>query len=213
MTRISCISDLHGSYPKLPGGDLLIIAGDLTSNDSAIAWHSFFDWLDRQQYRKIIYIGGNHDNFLSGLDEQERKDLCEENVEYLCDSACEFEGLKIWGSPHTLWFEGINPHCMAFTGNEEYLAEKFTLIPDDTDILITHMPPFGILDYTKRCIHVGSKKLLGAIDAIKPRVHIFGHIHEDGGSRLYYGGHTMCINASHMNAEYDSINPPINFEL
>ena len=213
MTRISCISDLHGSYPQLPGGDLLIIAGDLTSNDSPAAWTDFFAWLGKQKYTKKICIAGNHDNWLKDKAPSKEGMWADLNCEYLCDSGCEFEGLKIWGSPHTLWFEGINPHCMAFTGNEEYLAEKFSLIPDDTDILITHMPLFGILDYTKRCVHVGSKKLLGAIDAIKPRVHIFGHIHEEGGSRLYYGGHTMCINASHMNAEYGPVNHPISFEL
>lgn len=204
--KITCTSDLHGAQPNLPGGDLLIIAGDLTSNDSEVAWVDFLDWLEVQQYRKIVLIAGNHDNSLQGA----FPFSWPANAEYLCDSGTEFEGLKIWGSPWSLWFDGINPHCTAFTGTEEDLDKKFKMIPEDTDILITHGPPYGILDKARNIRHVGSKAL-----AVRTMAHlklfIFGHIHEGYGE--HWLGDTHLINASHMNAEYDPVNPPITFEI
>lgn len=68
---IDCISDLHGSLPKLEGGDLLIIAGDLTSNDSDKSWNAFDEWIHKQNYREKILIAGNHDNFLQSIPEHE----------------------------------------------------------------------------------------------------------------------------------------------
>src|SRR6187402_1527746 len=187
--KITCVADLHGFYPKLDGGDLLIIAGDLTSRDEIEQYEEFSDWLKAQEYRKKIFISGNHDNRMT--DKSAQKYFCPikrnyEEFEYLCDSGTEFEGLKIWGSPWTKTFEGINPKCCAFTvDTEEELAAKFALIPEDTDILITHSPPFGILDHCSNG-HVGSKSLRSTINRIKPKIHIFGHIHENGGTKVFY---------------------------
>src|SRR5690606_22101282 len=89
------------------------------------------------------------------------------NIEYLCDSGTEFEGLKIWGSPWTKTFLNMNPHCKAFTcDTEEELAEKWDLIPANIDILITHSPPYSILDEinsTDDMIHVGSESLKNVV--------------------------------------------------
>ena len=221
---IDCIADLHGHYPKMEGGDLLIVAGDLTSNDTIPAWKQYYDWLISLKYRKKIYIAGNHDNFLAqclnssdaddlGLD---RGDL---NMEYLCDSGTEFEGLKIWGSPWTPWFHGINPRCKAFTGTESTLEAKFSLIPDSTDILITHGPPHTIMDEVKRLDfdhksyieNVGSKSLSEAVYRINPKLHVFGHIHERYGT--FDGLVIKFINCSHVNERYEPVNKPIRVIL
>lgn len=222
--KITCVSDLHGSFPETEGGDLLLIAGDLTTDDKTRSWLQFYTWLGKQNYRKKIYIAGNHDEVLkhcaTSSEERELLEILDEyddTIEYLCDSGTEFEGLKIWGSPWSLWFEGINPHCQAFTGNEELLHAKFSLIPKDTDILITHSPPFGILDRTKWGELVGSGSLRNLLygESLRPRVHLYGHIHEAYGhipKMLDFPG-VQFINASHMDVNYEPVNPPINIEL
>lgn len=226
---IDCISDLHGFYPKLEGGDLLILAGDYTSQNKVFEWCEFFNWLKSQPYRKKVLIAGNHDAFFeSGFpkNQKEADELKEvqsfliemgkaekEDFEYLCDSGTEFEGLKIWGSPWTTTFPGINPHCCAFTvANDMELYEKWKLIPDDIDILITHNPSFGNFDITKQGESVGSITLWMRILEIMPKVHICGHIHESYGYAVHYNG-IHLINCSYVNEKYQPVNKPIRIEL
>jgi len=222
---VDCVGDLHGAYPKLEGGDLLIVAGDCTTNDKDYSWDVFYEWLAAQKYEKKIYIGGNHDNRLTMTKDMTPKHC---DAHYLCDSATSFEGLKIWGSPWTLTFPGINPHCTAFTGDEELLASKFALIPDDIDILITHGPPYGIMDmvdrgrftYRKQIENVGSVSLSHAVARIRPLLHVYGHIHQGYGQcgAYFEGAHGMgrgvhYINCSHMNEDYEPVNKPIRVIL
>jgi Icc-related predicted phosphoesterase len=227
---IDCISDLHGYYPQLEGGDLLIVAGDLTARDEGDEYNKFCDWLIDQNYKKKIFIGGNHDNLLvdyipkfhhcpvrNNLETNKPKEL----FEYLCDNGTEFENLKIWGSPWTKTFPGMNPRCKAFTvDTEEELAEKFALIPDDVDILVTHSPPLGIFDQIEnkpyRDKNVGSRSLrnivLSASRYSKLKLHIFGHIHEHGGKILDLS-EIKFINASHVNERYEPVNKPVRVVL
>lgn len=238
MLDITCISDLHGHYPVLEGGDLLIIAGDLTAR------HTFQEMVDfekgwlrfqKPKYKKIILIAGNHDFILEELPWEWP------GIDYLCDSSTEFEGLKIYGSPWTKSFEGMNPDCMAFTvRTDEELAEKWELIPDDVDILITHSPPYDVGDCVKSVFwrdggekiiseFVGSRSLKELLlgrskKSDKPLTHIFGHIHEGYGKyRLYpelcaddVGKKIWavdCYNASHVNEHYKPVNKPIRLVL
>jgi Icc-related predicted phosphoesterase len=231
---IDCIADLHGHYPKLEGGDLLIVAGDLTARDDYEGYCKFNEWMigNSRKYKKCIIIAGNHDNgLLPGRFNVESLP----RIEYLCDSGTEFEGYRIWGTPWTKTFEGMNPKCKAFTcDTEEELAEKWALIPDNTDILITHGPPYGILDQAKKfnypqtntrmdCFlngqfeHVGSKSLDKKIGKMKdfPGVHVFGHIHEAYGQEevTYNGKLHKIINCSHVNEYYEPVNKPIRVIL
>ena len=203
---IDCISDLHGYYPKLEGGDLLIVAGDLTARDTKDEYFGFLSWLHEQKYSKKIVVAGNHDNLLEKIPTLFK---ITGYAEYLCDCGTVFEGLKLWGSPWTTRFEGMNPHCMAFTvDTDEELAEKWKLIPDDIDILITHSPPLGILDETERGDHVGSLSLRLKTENMNLKYHIFGHIHESG--RSEFG---KWINASYVNEVYEPVNKPIRIEI
>lgn len=180
---IDCISDLHGFYPDdLPGGDLLIVAGDLTARDLENEYALFDYWLNKQKYSAKIVIAGNHDNFLqkSGCNSYGFGHRHLQFGTYLEDSGTEFNGLKIWGCPHSLVFKGLNPNCAAFTGNEEDLKKKYDLIPNGIDILISHTPAYGILDKNVDGEHCGSKSLLDAIQRVMPRFVIHGHIHEQG---------------------------------
>lgn len=218
---IDCISDLHGEFPELSGGDLLIIAGDLTTNDTPKAWMNFYEWLDKQEYKKKIYISGNHDNFLVNCLTTAKAKLLNlneepEDREYLCDEQTEFEDLKIWGSPWSPWFHGVNPHCKAFMGSENDLKKKYDLIPNDIDILITHGPPMHVLDKNNRDISCGSYQLREALERIRPMLHVFGHIHEQGDKQLIFkhaGLNTICVNASIMDENYDPVNKPIRIIL
>ena len=215
---IDCISDLHGYRPQLPGGDLLIIAGDFNARESWGAYLDFQTWLNEQEYREIILVPGNHDTMCQDSDVVD--DLLYEYT-YLCDSGIEIEyhgddgekkTFKVWGSPWTKTFEGMNPECMAFTcDTEKQLAKKWTLIPKNTDILITHSPPFNYLDKTVGGKYAGSETLLNWIRDWKPRLHIFGHIHEAyGQEKSFFGKRNFgnkygvtLINASHVNERYD----------
>lgn len=240
---IDCISDLHGDFPDMPGGDLLIVAGDLTAADLDNEYLRFFIWIGKMRYRKKILIAGNHDMAI----EKNRIPVngCMD-FEYLEDSGTEFEyfdssfpeedtgflpsghrTLKIWGSPWSLTFRGINPKCTAFTGNEGVLRKKYDLIPEDTDILVTHGPPRCILDschrvkvdkYGKKSEYsenVGSTSLRERLEGtLRPKLHVFGHIHGDRGTymtREIFG--TTFVNASHVNEDYDPVHPHVRIEL
>lgn len=252
---IDCISDLIGFYPKLDGGDLLIVAGNLTARDKTEEYTEFGKWIKSQNYRKKIVICGNHDekiyksyqksllpDFLGFIAEQFNPFMLY-GCEYLCDSGTEFHGtdkdgnsytMKIWGSPWSLTFPGMNPKCKAFTvDTEEELAEKWALIPDDIDILVTHGPAYGIFDevyleeysrdgnYTPVIKeNVGSKSLYEKLMILpKVKLAIWGHIHESYGQGEMLTeckeGWNKCIvaNASHVNERYQPVNPAIRVLL
>lgn len=220
MKNISCtiLGCLHGAYEdlKLEGGDLLILTGDYTARDTEKEYLRFFEWLTFQDYKKIIFIGGNHDNYLASYNPTYAN-----HIEYLCDSGTEYQNLKIWGSPWSLTFPRMNKSCKAFTcDTEEEIQKKWDLIPSDTDILITHTPLFGILDGIEiedgSLFHVGSKSLRDWLEkkTSKPKLFCFSHIHEGYGELIYkregYGdeNNTLCINASIMNEYYKPVNKP-----
>jgi Icc-related predicted phosphoesterase len=216
---IDCISDLHGHYPELEGGDLLIVAGDLTRTDDYQEWKGFFTWVKSLCYKKKIVICGNHDRYMEynpGF-MQERFD----EFTYLCDSGTEFEGLKIWGSPWTKRFEGMNPNCMAFTvDTEEELAQKWAMIPENIDILVTHSPSEGVLDEINEVTKWGTKHFnVGSSSLVIPmiksgcKLHVFGHIHESYGKFYNAINGITYINASHVNEKYEPVNKPIRVIL
>lgn len=224
--KIDCIADLHGERPELPGGDLLIVAGDLTGANNQIEIDRFGQWISQQEYNKKIFITGNHDNLL--VEEKPRKYFVNingnsyERCEYLCDSCTEFKGLKIWGSPWTKTFVGMNPHCKAFTcESDKELAEKWALIPEDTEILVTHSPPFSILDKNAQGFNVGSITLWERLRKLpKLKLHVFGHIHREGGQMLsrtwvFAKRETpiMFVNCAHMDEVYDPVNGFVSVDL
>ncbi len=214
---IDCVSDLHGYYPKLDGGDLLIVAGDLTARDTEKQHAEFAYWLEEQKYRKKIVISGNHDELIQGVKKEYAEKMFPDAI-YLEDSGTEFEGLKVWGSPWSLWFPRINPKCSAFTGNEADLYASYEKIPSDTDILITHGPACGILDETKDNRHVGSKGIYGWLKYVgRPLLHVCGHIHESYGQAevfpTYNGKMMLSVNCSIVNENYEHVNEPIRVVL
>jgi Icc-related predicted phosphoesterase len=205
---IDCISDLHGEFPPLDSGDLLIIAGDLTGRNELAEYFVFRDWLSKQKYTKKVFIAGNRDGLIASGHFYFSNEWI--GADYLRDSGTEFGGLKIWGSPWTRRFDGESPDRLAFTcETEEELAEKWALIPDDTDILITHSPPWGVLDRAAWGGSLGSLSLQKEIFAFKPKLKlmVFGHLHESYGQ--FRDTKTLFINAAHTNRSYEPVNEPI----
>jgi Icc-related predicted phosphoesterase len=192
MLRIVCVSDTHGSHRKtvMPPGDILIHAGDLTKYGWLEEVEEFNDWLGtlNHLYRYKIVIAGNHDFCFAERPNEARARIT--NATYLEDTATVVEGIKIYGSPWQPWFGG-----WAFNlprGPES--AAVWAKIPDDTDILITHGPPEGILDQNRRGDCCGCRDLLDRVVGLRLRLHVFGHIHEAAG-QLDIGG-TTFVNAS-----------------
>lgn len=211
---IDAISDLHGHFPKLEGGDILILGGDYTARDTIQEWKDFYDWLKEQPYKHKVYIAGNHDNLL----EEEAlypiiKSLSIDNLWYLKDELIEIEGIKIYGTPWTKNFEGINPHCTAFTcQTEKELGEKFNKIPKDIDIVLSHSPPMGILDIVGDSLNVGSIALGKQLLEVQPKYFFCGHIHEQAGKHVEHYG-IQCHNISHVNENYEPINKVLRIEI
>ncbi len=214
---IDCISDLHGFYPKLEGGDLLIVAGDLTACDLIDQYYEFNSWLCDQEYEKKIIIAGNHDGLLHK--ELYKYLTCCACCEYLQDSGTEFQGLKIWGCPWSKSFPRMNHKSKAFTlDTEEELYNKFLLIPDDTDILITHSPALEILDKNMENLCVGSSSLYGWLKYIgRPKLHVCGHIHEAYGKSWVFptcnDKMMTSVNACIMDKNYNPVNKPVRIIL
>jgi Icc-related predicted phosphoesterase len=201
---LDLISDLHGFQPEMPGGDLLIICGDLTGRDTPHEYQRFMLWLNALPYECKIVIAGNHD----GLIEQGKVKF-NSNIHYLCDSGVEFKGLKIWGSPYTPAFQ--NWYFMCNRGKD--IRKHWDLIPDNTDILVTHGPPHGIFDETIDGIHAGCEELKVAVrERVKPQIHCFGHIHEGGQSMAEIEGNTY-VNCSYVDERYRPVFSPIRIVL
>lgn len=207
---ITAISDTHNKHKKLnlPGGDILIHAGDITSMGYFHEIAEFNKWFKNQNYTYKIFIAGNHDGLFE-TDQNLARSILDPSIIYLQDELAEIEGLKIWGSPRTPPF--CNWH---FMNTEEELDHYYYInIPPDIDILVTHGPPFGILDQTIEGQHVGSKSLVKHVcERIKPKYHLFGHIHFLGGLEKYFNGATF-INASICDEQYMVTNPVKNFTL
>lgn len=199
---IDCVSDLHGTYPETEGGDVLIVAGDCTASNKSFQWAEFYTWFKAQKYRKKILVAGNHDGFLNEFRPSEDE---EGRLVYLCDSGCEFEGVKFWGSPWTPKFGRWH-----FMRDRKGLDEAWNLVPQDTNVLITHGPPYGILDKViDREEHVGDIGLRNMIlnrDWLPElKLHVFGHIHEQGGKE-YETNFVKFVNCSLMDERYEPVN-------
>ncbi len=176
--KIIAISDTHGRHDQIdvPGGDVLVHAGDFCAYGTLDEVTAFNDYLGTLPHKHKIIVAGNHDWPFERDPEQAQKIL--NNAIYLQDSGIVIDGVRFYGSP---W----QPEFFNWAFNlprGSALAEKWAGIPDDTDVLITHGPPAGVLDRTSAGISAGCVDLAGAVSQrIKPKLHIFGHIHEGYG--------------------------------
>jgi len=216
--RLTFLSDTHTKHDKLngflPGGDILLHSGDLTSRGYINEIENFMKWYDNiNNYDTKVFIAGNHD-FGFQDDNQKLRGLLTgyKTIDYLQDDWMmvgeEYEKMvKIWGSPWQPEF-----YNWAFNlPRGEKIKEKWDMIPVDTDILITHGPPFSKLDYVPYDnINVGCEELMKRVEEVKPKIHVFGHIHEGHG--YVFDGNTHYINAAVLNGRYEFRNKPLTVD-
>lgn len=207
--QIVAVSDTHGKHRdlKIPDGDVLIHAGDVTRGGTKEQVVDFLEWFAVQRHTHKIFVAGNHDFFFEQADSVMISSVIPDGIVYLNDSSIEINGVKFWGSPITPWFNN-----WAFNRNRgSEIKKHWELIPNDTDVLITHGPPFGILDETVYGKRTGCEELLLRVYYVKPKFHIFGHIHEDHGS--FTKGETSFVNASVLDDWYEMKNEPVILDL
>jgi Icc-related predicted phosphoesterase len=222
--RITLISDTHTKHDELswdpsdlPGGDLLIHAGDImnsgyNSNDIT----SFCKWFDGlEQYDHKVFIAGNHDRKFEDKPEQAMEIVNSYKwIDYLQDSTIEVgddnETAKIYGSP---WQPEFYSWAFNLPKGGPGLMSKWEAIPKDTDILITHGPPQEHLDMSGPPYNepnLGCALLREKVDEQPPKIHVFGHIHGGYGYKFHNGTH--FFNASILNERYEYVNKPVTFD-
>lgn len=208
--RVVCISDTHNSQPVIPSGDIVIHAGDLTENGSFDEVQTSLNWLSSLPHKHKILVAGNHDvllddAFLSKHPERRygqsksRHDLDWGDVTYLRDSAITLEisdntlewhantsnrTITIFGSP---WTPQYGSSAFQYRpSNYDHWEEIFSALNHVPDIIVTHGPPHLHLD--KRDFHrAGCPYLAQEIRRLRPRLHVFGHIH------VGYGKETVAL--------------------
>jgi Icc-related predicted phosphoesterase len=196
--RIVCISDTHGQHTKLrvPDGDILIHAGDfMTFGDMPKEIVDFNQWLGERPHEFKVVIAGNHDLMFERHPGAAKALLT--NAIYLENSGTELAGLKLWGSPVQPEFNNWAFNVARGAAIKRY----WNMVPRDTDVLVTHGPPFGRLDKSHpSATHLGCEELAKTVELIKPRLHVFGHIHGGHGKTTANG--TEFVNASVLSEAY-----------
>ena len=221
---ITLISDTHGKHKQitgqLPGGDLIICAGDISSMGYEHEIRKFLEWFSGlNQYDAKVFIAGNHDiGFEENVDVIHELLLQFPNVTYLQDemgahtnnAEDTFESLiKIYGTP---WQPEFHNWAFNLPRNSPAMLEKMSLIPENIDILVTHGPAYGTLDTTEfnRAEHLGCEVLSERIAQVKPKIHVCGHIHSGYGYR--FDGTTHFFNAAVLGESYTYQNKPFTFK-
>lgn len=236
---IAAVSDLHGSLPDIPDCDLLIIGGDICQRITILPGYEdqlkflngpFRKWLEALLKRNIPVVGiaGNHDTIFEGASAliptlpwvylQDSAPKWPGRGYHFPYDAIEKLGVKIWGAPWCLTYGR-----WSFMGDEALLAERFSLIPEDTDIVIAHGPPYGYGDLVPAKIteeneekwpeptHEGSHALLNRIKEIKPKLVVCGHIHDGYGT--YKIDETIMVNAAVVDRSLGLVNSAVMIDL
>lgn len=212
--EITFISDTHSRHTDitkdLPGGDLLLHSGDfMNSGVIQNEMFSFCDWFNKlDEYDSKIFIAGNHDILFEQSPTFVKGALSGYKwIDYLQDEEIIVNDVKIYGSP---WQPEFYNWAFNLPRRGPGLSSRWENIPNDTDILITHGPPQGILDISGPPYSqgdLGCELLRVRVDELKPKIHLFGHIHGSYGYKFINGTH--FINASVLNEQYEYKNKPL----
>lgn len=212
--KITTLSDAHWKFREiekkyLPGGDLLIYAGDFCGAGYKHELQQFCKWYNNiEGYATKIFIAGNHERYIEENYEDSLKVIdFYKTIHYIQDETFEVNGIKIYGSP---WSPVFNDWAFNLPINGKELETKWSNIPEDTDILVTHVPPFGVLDKYEDSLPIGCEVLKKHVGRVQPKLHVFGHVHSGYG--YMYDGTTNYINCAVLNGHYFYRNPPLTFD-
>jgi predicted phosphodiesterase len=205
--RLVLISDTHQRHDDLvvPDGDVLVHAGDFCTRGREGEVVRFNTWLGVQPHRHKIVIAGNHD-FLFEREPATARSLLT-HATYLEDTGVTLDGVRFWGSP---W----QPRFFDWAFNLDRgapLRAKWELIPAAVDVLIVHGPPRNVLDRTWRGEAVGCDDLRLAVERVRPKLFVCGHIHEARGEAELSG--VRCINASCCDVRENLRHAPVVVDL
>lgn len=206
--RIVCLSDTHNLHRSITvrmQGDLLIHAGDFSFFfEDRPAIRDFNAWLGELPFQYKVVVPGNHERIM--YDRPELRRLIT-NAKLLINEELIVGGIKLWGSPVT-----CDDEAFGYSTADERRA-LYKTIPADTDILITHGPPSGVLDveFSGDGVHRGCLELLTEVQRVNPQVHIFGHVHRSHGAKRI--GPTTFINAALLGWSGDLEHRPVAFEF
>jgi len=206
--KIICISDTHNKHQNLtiPEGDLIIHAGDFTVNGTKAETFHFLGWFAKLPHKHKILIAGNHDFYLEKYKDR-LNEIIPNEIYYLMDSGIRIENVNFWGSPYT-----PGDGNWAFNKSRgSQISQHWNKIPLNTDILITHGPPFGILDELDNKQQIGCEKLANQVLKLNLKYHVFGHVHNDYG--IERTKTTIFINSASLDEKNRSINAPLIFML
>lgn len=215
MTRIVAFSDTHQHHSKLhlPPGDILICSGDFSNRGTLEETVRFAAWLSeyKKDYQAILVSPGNHDLFVEKNPEMTKEIFKDLGIHLLIHEPITIDEINFFMSPYTPMF--CNWAFMKYRGEE--MARLWKQIPDDTHFLVTHGPPWGILDSVERfegTEFVGCRDLLNRINYLPNlKAHIFGHIHGNN-NRIEKNG-IIYVNAAICNEEYEPVQLIRSFDL
>jgi Icc-related predicted phosphoesterase len=196
--KIIHISDTHSKHHllnDLPKADIIIHSGDMSFEGTENEVMEFIEWFEKLPYKYKIFVAGNHDVCLFGANIEGMS----ENCFYLCNSGVTIEGIKFYGVP--MFMKDV------FSGNFD---KNILQIPVDTDVLITHQPPYCILDFSAN-INYGDCILLQTVLKIHPKYHLFGHIHDAYGIEKI--DNTTFVNAAILNEDYELAYNPVLLKI
>jgi Icc-related predicted phosphoesterase len=186
LVLLSDTHELHRDV-EVPDGDILIHAGDFTMFSRSLrAIEDFNVWLGDLPHPHKLVVPGNHEFFLAA-DPSRRSLLSNATV---LNEGIKIDGVRFWGSP-------VTPLANAAFGmtSAEDRRQLYAQIPEDTDVLVTHSPPYGILDSTpESSLHSGCRELFDAVMRVKPKLHVFGHVH--GAHGIFQTNDTTFVNAA-----------------
>jgi Icc-related predicted phosphoesterase len=206
--EVTCISDTHEFHKKVTihPTDLLLFAGDcMGSGYDYKNLIDFLDWFSIQPAKYKVMIAGNHDRWIEDNPKEFRKLLIDyPSIIYLEDDFTIIEGLKIYGTPHSKMF-----YNWAFNRTEVELIGLFDKIPNDINILLSHAPPYTVLDELADGRCVGENTLKYKLYELRNlELHVFGHIHNCFGMMKPHGKH-ISVNASQVDENYELNNFPL----
>lgn len=216
--RLVIVSDTHNMLNRIniPDGDVLIHCGDFCRAGTVDEVKHFNEVFSKLMHRYKIVVAGNHDLPFGGSGGFVGRDLLDKSIFYLEDEAMKIGGVKFYGTPGQFLLrrlELLEPSVLDRSisflrgSSPNPVFNVWNWIPPDTDVLITHGPPHGILDREGSSRGGGCTILRRRLEKLQLKLHCFGHIHESYGHEINAG--TLFVNAAAVDADYQPTNPPV----